>query len=157
ARPGLLRVLPLTVFNSSRTQFRSFPVVPFDRPDPDVPVPRGIAVVLEADGALAVVGALLGDAPVRRGAEDLLLLVGQHAVVEDRDGRGLLHLAVLVVGGVEDDVVGLPLAGLAGGIDQRRPLAVERGGLAVGIRGILVAVEDLDLVAAVQEDAAVAA
>ena len=60
-------------------------------------------------------------------------------------------------GAVEDDVVGLPLARRARGVDQRRVLAVDRAAPAVGVGRVLIAVEDLDLVAAEEEDAAVAA
>ena len=57
----------------------------------------------------------------------------------------------------EGDVVALPLAGRARGVGQRRVLAVDRPGLAVGVGLGPVGVEHLDLELAHQEDAAVAA
>ena len=59
-------------------------------------------------------------------------------------------------GAAEGDVVGLPLAGRARGVEQGRVLAVDRPGLAVGVGLGLVGVEHLDLELAHQEDAAVA-
>ena len=57
----------------------------------------------------------------------------------------------------KDDVVGLPFAGRARDIHERRILSVHRGGLAVGIREVVIAVEHLDLELAQQEHTAVAA
>ncbi len=91
----------------------------------------------------------------RPGQHDIVL--DQDAVVEDRHPRRPEQLSVLVEARpVEDDVVGLPLAGLAAGVDERRVLAVERRPSTVGIGLVVVAVEDLDLVDVHQEDAAVA-
>ena len=58
---------------------------------------------------------------------------------------------------MEDDVVSLPLAGRPRGVDQRRRLAVEAAEGSVGIGRVVERVEDLDLVAPLQIDAAVAA
>ena len=58
----------------------------------------------------------------------------------------------------EDDVVGLPFARLAAGVHHRRPLVVDRGGLAFGVRLVFKRIENLNLiVGAHQADAVVAA
>src|SRR5258706_1520794 len=58
---------------------------------------------------------------------------------------------------VEDDVVGLPLAGRTRSVHQWRVLAIDRASLAVRIGLALVRVQDLSLVESLQEDAAVSA
>src|SRR5579859_1990398 len=57
---------------------------------------------------------------------------------------------------MEDDVVGLPLTRLAGGVDQRGVLAVDRSGLAVEVGFVLIRVEDLQFVPSLQNNSAVA-
>lgn len=54
-----------------------------------------------------------------------------------------------------DDVVALPLARLAAGIDEGRKLSVNRARDAVGVDGILKSIEDLDFVDADEEDSTV--
>ncbi len=77
--------------------------------------------------------------------EDGLARLGDELAVAGKAGSG------------PDDVVGLPMAGRARDIDQRRVLAVDRGGGTVGVGLVLVGVEHLALVAVVaEEDAAVA-
>ncbi|MFM1942765.1 MAG: hypothetical protein RI897_1747 [Verrucomicrobiota bacterium] len=58
---------------------------------------------------------------------------------------------------MEDDIVGLPLAGFTAGVYERGLVAVEGAGLAVVVGGILVGIEDLDFVAALEVDSAVTA
>src|SRR5207237_4847793 len=88
----------------------------------------------------------------------------EHIVVEDGDSCLRLHTAVVVEGGGgPEDVVGLPFAGFAAGVDQWRRLFVDAGGLAVDVGGVVVGVHDLEFVAGVagagggEEDAGVAA
>ena len=57
----------------------------------------------------------------------------------------------------EQDVIALPHAGRARGVDQRRVLPIDRARVPVGIGHIVIAVQDLDLVPAHQEHAAVPA
>ncbi len=64
---------------------------------------------------------------------DFLVVMDEDAVVQDGDISGLFELAVLEDGGKEDNIEGLPLAGLAAGIYHRRGLAVNGGCLAVGV------------------------
>ncbi len=66
-------------------------------------------------------------------AVDFLVVMDKYAVVQDGDISGLFELAVLEDGGEEDNIEGLPLAGLAAGVYHRRGLAVNGGGLAVGV------------------------
>ena len=78
--------------------------------------------------------------------------------MDERDAGRLDELAALVEpGAAKGDVVGLPLAGGPRGVGQRRILAVNGAGLAVGVGIGLVRVEDLHLKLAHQENAAVAA
>ena len=92
------------------------------------------------------------------GPERLLVVLHEDPVVEQGDPRRLQELAGRVEpGAAEGDVVGLPLAGRARGVEQGRILAVDRPRLAVGVGLGLVGVEHLDLELAHQEDAAVAA
>ena len=87
-----------------------------------------------------------------------LVVLDQHAVLEHGDVGGLDEVLVLVeLRGLEDDVVALPLARLAAAVDQRRILAVDRPGLAVGVRDVVIRVQHLHLVAAHDDHAAVAA
>ncbi len=79
-------------------------------------------------------------------------VVDDHAVVEDRDTGRLVAL-----GGVEDDVVGLPLAGLAAGVDEGRGLSIEGAGLSPGVGVVLEGIENLHLAVVSKVDAAVAA
>src|SRR3989442_7581688 len=104
---------PLSYRANSIAQFGSFPVVSLDRPDPHVAEPRRIPMILKADGTFALVGTLFGNLAVLRRPEDLLLLVREDAVVEHGHRRRFFHLPVLVMGGVEHDVVRLPLSRLA--------------------------------------------
>src|SRR5262245_367201 len=89
-------------------------------------------------------------------AEYFRVVLDQDAVVEDGDRRFLLDTAVVAEDRrVVDDVVGLPFAGFAAGVDQRRVLFVNRAGLAVEVGLVIVRIEHLDFVAPLQEDSAV--
>ncbi len=125
---------------------------------PHVAIAHGVAVVLQGQRAFFAVVFVRGDRPVLGAAVERAVRLGEHAIVKDGDvGRGL-DLAVLPARGLEDDVVGLPFTRLAAGIDQRWPLAVERGGLAIGVGFVFVTVEHLDFIGLPEEKhAAVAA
>src|SRR5712692_9277687 len=88
----------------------------------------------------------------------LHVILNEDAVVEGGDAGWAQEFA----GGVEtrsvkNDVVNLPLAGRARGVYLRGKLAVDSGGLAVGVCLVFVGVEDLHFVEAVEENAAVSA
>jgi len=66
-------------------------------------------------------------------AKNLLVVMNEKPIVKDGDKRGLFELAVFENRGEKDDIKRLPLAGLSAGIDKRRRLAIDGGGLAIGI------------------------
>ncbi len=122
--------------------------------DPDVAVADGVAVVLEDEGCF------FGD-PVEFGGGggfsfDGGMVVDEDAVMEDCEGAGGRLAIGVGFGGVEDDIVGLPLAGFEAGVYERGFIAVEGAGLTIVVGGILVGVEDLDFVSALEVDSAVA-
>src|SRR5580765_4001824 len=81
--------------------------------DPDVPEAHRVVVVLQRQRHLRRVRFVVRRLVVERDAHHGHVVLDQHAVVEDREGRALNQLAVGVeLRRVEHDVVGLPLAGL---------------------------------------------
>jgi len=66
-------------------------------------------------------------------AVDFLVVMNEYAVVQDGDISRLFELAGFEDGGEEDNIKRLPLAGPSAGVYHRRCLAVNGGGLSVGI------------------------
>jgi len=66
-------------------------------------------------------------------AVDFLVVMDEQAIMQDGDISRLFELAVLEDGGEEDNIERLPLAWPAAGVYHRGGLAVNGGGLAVGI------------------------
>lgn len=66
-------------------------------------------------------------------AKNLLVVMDEKPIVKDGDKRGLFELAILEGRGEKDNIKALPLARLSAGIDKRRRLAIDGGGLAIGI------------------------
>ena len=66
-------------------------------------------------------------------AIDFLVMMDENTVVQDGDISRLFEPAGFEDGGEEDNIKRLPLAGPSAGIYHRRGLAVNGGGLAVGI------------------------
>ena len=91
-----------------------------------------------------------------RAAINFLVRLHQHAVVEKRQTRGLHHFAVRDDRRRERHVVALPFTGWTTRVHQRRRLRVD--GCALPIRRPLLVegIKNLNLVEAVDEDAAVA-
>src|SRR4051812_24118802 len=117
---------------------------------PDIPVLDRVAVVLEVDRAGGAGVAAEAGAGVVDGDGDVV--VDRDAVVADADPRGGDLLAIDALGGLEVDVVALPDGGGLAGVDAGPGHLVD--GAAVVVLGIeAVAVEDLDLVAALEVDA----
>ena len=85
---------------------------------------------------------------IDRGADQFLAVVDDDAVQERGEIGGLRQLVALEAGHLEDDVVGLPGAGGARRVHERRPLTVNRAGLPVGVGRVVVQVEDLRLIQA---------
>ena len=123
-------------------------------------------MVLERDGRLG--GRLLLRRALHVEGRPFVLpvVLREDAVVEDGDRAGEHFLAVFPDGRVEHDVVRLPLAGAAAGVDERRVLPVDGGGLPVGVVRVgvgglggvgLVGVQHLELEVVHQEHARVAA
>ena len=78
-------------------------------------------------------------ADVRACAEKFDVILNQNTVVQNGDCGFLRHVASVVKSRrMENDVIGLPLPGLAAGIDERRRLLVKRSGLSVKISRVLV-------------------
>ena len=124
--------------------------------DPDVAVANGVAVILQEQRSVAV-GFVVAEGAVLGIAVERLAVVGDDAVEEEGDVGGADDFAAVEAGRLVDDVVDIPLAGLADGVDERGPLAIDRAGLAIGVGGLVEGIEDLDFVAAGDVDAAIAA
>ena len=76
---------------------------------------------------------VLGQNPMAGRAKNLLVVMDEQAILKDGDKSGLFELAIFEDGGEKDNIKALPLARLSAGIYQRRRLAVDGGGLAIGI------------------------
>ena len=90
--------------------------------NPDIAETDGISVVLKGEGGLVGVGLVFGGGvgahPAGAAAEDSVVL-DKDAVVQDGEGGAAGDLAPLIEErAVEDDVVALPLAGLAADVDE---------------------------------------
>src|SRR5438309_3091244 len=95
---------------------------------------------------------------VSRGAGKFDVVLHQHAIVKNGFARGPHQLSRRIkTRAVKNDVVSLPLARRTRRVHQRGILAIDRRGLAVGVRLALIGVEDLRLVESVQENPAVSA
>src|SRR5438876_4525934 len=115
-------------------------------------------MVLEGEGEFVWTRSVWRADVVAGGAGEFDVVLRQDAVVEDGDVRGASEFAGCVKArAMPDDVVGLPLAGCASSVHQRRILAIYRGDLAVGVSLAVVRIEHLNFVEAHEEDAAVAA
>lgn len=103
-------------------------------------------------------GGIFGQTNVLGGTVYEYVVLYEYAVEEYGEvaGAGALPVVVEAWGG-EDDVVGIPLAGRAHGVYEGGVLLVYGARLAIRVGAVLVAVEDLYLVAILEEDTAVAA
>ena len=88
---------------------------------------------------------------------DLLVGVHDDSVVNNGDVGRRQKLSITESRRGEDDVVGLPRAGLAARVDERRVLSVDGGGVAIGVGVVVLRIEHLHLEYIHQEHAAVAA
>src|SRR5262245_3682020 len=115
-------------------------------------------MILQRYRPLAMPGIGRKDGFVGGRSEDFRVILNQDAVLQDSERAFFLHSAVVTEDRrVVDDVVGLPFAGFATGVDQRRVLFINRAGLSVGIGLVVVRIEHLKFVTALQEDATVSA
>ena len=93
-----------------------------------------------------------------RRARDLDVVVNQDTVVHDgHTGRRRQAAVFRKPGRREEDVVRLPFSGRAAGVDLRDVLLVDARRLAVRVGTVFPGIEHLDLVALLDDDAAVAA
>ncbi len=124
---------------------------------PDVAEADGVAVVLERDRALVGMGLVFRRTMVGGVAQQLEMVLDDHAIVKHRDEGRADELAFLVeLRGLPNDVVLLPFTRLAAGVDERRVLLVNGAALAIVVRRVLVRVENLNLIGPHQKDTAVA-
>ena len=100
---------------------------------------------------------VLGHPPEDHRPQGFLVVVQHHPVVEHREVDRPDQFVAVENWGLEDNVVRLPFARLAAGIHEWRPLAIDGPRMAVGVGGVIVAVQDLDLLALHEQDAAVPA
>jgi len=109
------------------------------RSQPDVTEPYGIVVGREGKGQFFGDGLIVTrqDSVTGR-AVDFLVVMDKYAVVQDGDISGLYELAGFEDGGKKDNIIRLPLAGSAAGVYHRRCLAVNGGGLAIGVKPLSV-------------------
>src|SRR6266567_841146 len=88
---------------------------------------------------------------------DLDMVLDQNAVVQDGDGRRLQKLACAIEPWrMIDDVISLPFARPAAGVDQRRLLLIDRCRLPVVVGLVIKGIEHLNLVTLLQINPAVA-
>src|SRR5579871_1842853 len=126
-----------------------------DAPNPDIAVSHSVAVILQLQGIFAGLRNVFGELPVYGGAHYLLMELNQDAVLNHRKKSGPNQLAGCKSRRFEKDIIGLPLAGFPRSVHQRRPLAIDRARLPIRIRGVLVRIEDLNFIAALEKHAAV--
>ena len=130
-------------------------LVPAELADPNIAEPDGISVVLDIERTL------LGKTAQRGGCRAIAcngcVILNKDAVVKNGEGTRLNLAGLVFFWCVENDVVGLPFAGLAAGVHQRGLVPIEGATLAVGVGRVVVVVQDLDLITSHQIDSAVPA
>jgi len=88
-------------------------------------------MVLEPNRALRAAIDVAREDAVAGLTHDGGVVLDDHSVLKDRDVRGGFKSPVFEPRRVKDDVINLPLAGVAGRIHQRRVLAVNRSCLTI--------------------------
>src|SRR5947207_1357829 len=114
-------------------------------------------MILEHQRLLCRLRAVLREFAVHGAAGEFLPVMQKNSVQEHRQVRQLHEFRSLEAWRLEHDVVGLPFAGLSRGIRQRRPLTVNRAGLTVRVREVLIRIEHLNLIEPLKEYAAITA
>ena len=134
----------------------ALPFLQLEFADPDVAEFDGVLVPLQEDWSFLWVGfRVLCEFLIDGWAVEFLVVVDDHAIVDDSDKCRALQFAISIFGSGEEDIVALPFSLRSGGIDHGWSLAVEGAGLTVGVGDIGVAFLDLHLVFIHQEDTAV--
>lgn len=133
----------------------------FQLAEPDIAKADRIVVVLQHDGAFVAVRFVFGDGVRPKPACAALkcdMVLHQDAVVQDGEIRLTCDPAGIIEDRpMEDDIISLPLTGLAAGIHQRNRPAVQRSTLTVRVGFVFIRVEDLDFIGSLEEHAAIAA
>lgn len=147
----------LTKFFAKSLLVDIFPPIVSEFSDPDITKANGFPMILQHNGATSVrldPGATPRDRfPLNRGVE-----LDHDAVMQYSDVGRAEYLPVFVeVGCGENDVKSLPLSRWSGDVDERHGLLVNRPRLAIGIGEVLIAIQYLQLVHSLNDDAAVAA
>jgi hypothetical protein len=130
----------------------------FQLSDPDVPESDRAAVILQRDGKPVRVSFVGGAGFMGCGTYQFGIVMHQDVVVEHRHpGRADQLARVIESGSPEYDVVGLPFAGWAAGINQGWVLGVKGCCHAIGVCFVVVTIEHLNLVDVHQKHTAVPA
>ena len=125
------------------------------RLNPDIAEAHGVTVVLQEQGALFDDMIIHTAGGVGKQRE---IVLDHDAVLQDGDRCRRLQAAVRVaLCGAEDDVIGLPFHGCAAGVDQGRRDAVDSTANVICELFLQVSIQNLQLVAALNIYAAVAA
>lgn len=112
-------------------------------------------MLLEFDGSDGIEAIVLGHGFVSGASHARRVILGEHAIPEDGEIGGCQQFFFVEFGCDEHDVVDLPLAGLACDVDEGGSLAVDGGGLSVGLVDVVVGLGDLQFIFAEEEDPAV--
>lgn len=112
-------------------------------------------MILQDEGASRAMRAVAGKLFVLGFSLQLLRVMDHDAIMENRDHGRSEDTIAFEHRPPPDDVVALPLARLAAGIDEGRELSVNRACDAIGVDGILKSIEDLDFVDAEEKNATV--
>ena len=99
----------------------------------------------------------LRQADILGSALDLKVVLYQHAIEQDGD-IGLVEIGPVCLKDRRrvDDIVDIPLTGLAHGVDERTPLLVHGSYHAIAVRHIFVVIKYLKLIETLEEDTTVA-
>lgn len=114
-------------------------------------------MILQDDRAGRAVRRVAGELFVLRLSLQFLRVMDDDSIVKHRDHGRSEDTIAFEHRTTPDDVVALPLARLAAGIDEGWELSVNCARDAIGVDRILESIEDLDFVDADQEDSAVPA
>ena len=93
-----------------------------------------------------------------RSAQDSRVVLQYDAILDNRNTRrNTISTVFLEDRSGIDNIVNIPFTRLAHGICQRRRLFVDASGLSVHVGFVVIAIQNLDFIHVLQEDAAVAA
>lgn len=109
--------------------------------NPDVAEADGVAVILKDKGTFIAMRNVVGNGvrayPVGA-ALQLDIVLNENTVMKDGESCFFVNLAVFESWFVENNIVGLPLAGFSRCVDKRGGPAVKSGALAVGVCAIVI-------------------